>query len=285
MGILRDRMERDLRNRGLAKKTIEEYLRAVKLFTAHYMKSPDLLTQEEIKNYQNYLITERKLSPSTVNVQMAAIRFFYQITLGRKWEDNVFPVVKKGKKTPVILNSREIINLFNSSENIKYRTIFLALYSTGLRLNEVIHLKAEDIDSVRSLIHVRHGKRNKERYVILPDYLLQALRNYWIKSDENKTVWLFPGRDSKQPINASTVRTFYNRAIKKTGIKKKVTVHTLRHSFATHLLDMGTNVRIIQILLGHALLSSTLLYTKMIGNRSRKIKTPLDLIAPRLKLI
>jgi len=107
MGNLRDRMERDLRNRGLAKKTIEEYLRAVKLLTAYYMKSPDLLTQEEIKNYQNYLIIERKLSSSTVNVQMAAIRFFYQITLEKKWEDNVFPVVKKGKKTPVILNSKE----------------------------------------------------------------------------------------------------------------------------------------------------------------------------------
>jgi site-specific recombinase XerD len=208
---------------------------------------------------------------------MAAIRFFYCVTLKRDWRADAIPWMKVGRKVPIILSPEEVSKLLTSCDSIKYRAILAILYSAGLRISEALKLTAKDIDSQRMLIHVRYGKGNKERYSILSMRLLLLLRDYWKKNREDKTFLLFPGASPQKPVGNHLVRRALLVGLKKARIEKRITLHSLRHSFASHLLESGTDLRTIQSVLGHANFSSTCLYTHVTSLSRLGVKSPLDL--------
>ena len=282
MGQLKEKLRRDLITRGFSTETERAYLSAMQAFVVFQKKSPDLLKPEDIQRYHLYLIQEKKFSASTVNVHMAAIRFFYWETLGVNWDPNIIPFTKVTRKVPIILDPQEVADIFNSIKNIKHKALLMTLYSAGLRTNEAINLKAEDIDSKRMLIHIREGKGNKQRYSMLSKTLLQILRRYWVENKGVKKHWLFPGRDCTQHVDRSLLGLVFKKAQKRIHIKKNVNVHSLRHGFATHLLEMGVNLRVIQALLGHSCISSTTIYTRVQKDIFEEIRNPLDEMASKL---
>jgi len=263
MTPLRKRMLEELQRRNYSPETAREYILAVKQFAQYFDKSPDLLGAEEVRRFQLYLLTEKKLAPATVKLRMSALRFLYKKTLKRRdlnFDDIPFP--KAPKKLPVILSPHEVMQLINAAWNLMHRTIWMVLYGTGMRRTEVRMLKVEDIDSERMVIHIRNAKGSRDREVPLTPVLLRALRKYyrWKKP----RVYLFPstrghlGED--QPVSDKTIWHVCRMAAKRAGINKKVGPHSLRHSYASHLLDAGTDLRTIQFLLGHARLEHTLIY-------------------------
>jgi integrase/recombinase XerD len=245
MGVLRENMIRDLTTRGLSEHTIEVYSRSVINLTKYYRRSPDRITAKEIQAYQYHLVQSGKMSAKTINVYMAGIRFFYLVTLSKNWNSRFFPTIKEERKVPIILSEDEVSKLIASAKNIKHRTILMTLYASGLRINEALHLKAADIHSHRMLIHVRFAKNSKERFAILPQSLLDQLRLYWKQSNEDKTHWLFPGTDSKKLLTSDTMRRVFAELRSKAEVHKEATLHTLRHCFATHLLEKGVDLRTV----------------------------------------
>jgi integrase/recombinase XerD len=283
MGKLREEMRWDLRKRGLAESTIESYLRYMIAFVKHYRKSPDEIGLSEVKQYQRFLI-EKDLAPNTINGAMAALRFFYTVTLKQEWKKGEVPWMKRRKKLPVVLSPLEIADLLNAVDQIKHRTILMTMYSSGLRINETVHLRAQDIDSKRMLIHIKFAKGGKDRQSLLSPILLETLRRYWKKNAEDKSHWLFPSiMDPKKTIFPTSIRRAIYKAKKKIGLKKQVSTHTFRHCFATHLMEMGIDLRVIQILLGHALISSTTRYTQLRTQMIPELGNPLDAISSNLK--
>jgi integrase/recombinase XerD len=280
---LRSRLERDLRIKGRCPQTVKSYVRVIELFLEHCGPKFNIskLNLEMVLNYQHYLLETRKLAPTTVNVNMAAIRFFMTKTLGIKLAEGAIPWVKKKRKVPVILSIDEVAALVNSIENLKHRTLILTIYAAGLRSNESVHLKAEDIHSDRMLVHVAHGKGGKTRYTLLPPVLLQALRFYWKNWPEDKKQWLFPG-DDQGHISNTKARRIFREAKKKIGLQKQVTLHSLRHAFATHLLEMGVDLRYIQVLLGHARISTSTIYSQVRESQFRELMSPLEVLGKKL---
>jgi len=201
------------------------------------------------------------------------------------WPKDFMPRVKRRKKLPVVLSPDEVVALLNATSNLKHLTMLTTMYAAGLRSFEVVNLKAEDIDSKRMIIHVREGKGKKARLVMLSESLLRSLRNYWVKwSHEDKTSWIFPGaHDNSVPYSRHSIRRVYREAKEKAGIKKPGGSHVLRHSFATHLLELGVDLRIIQLMLGHAVISSTTIYTHVRQDCYRQIKNPLDMISGKIR--
>ena len=277
MTTLRQRMTDDLRLRNRSLRTINTYLACVAHFARHFGKSPELLGQEEIRQYQVYLVEQRRVSWSYFNQAVCALRFLYRHTLSRDWVVAHIPFPRQPRKLPVILSQAEVIRFLEAIKKIKFRAILMTAYATGLRLSEVTHLRVSDIDSQRLVIRVRQGKGQKDRYVMLSPKLLEVLRLYW--RSERPATWLFPSLRKDQPINHSVVQRACRRAGLDAGLSKPVTVRMLRHCFATHLVETGTDIRIIQSLLGHSHLSTTQIYTHVSAKTVRATQSPLELLA------
>lgn len=272
-----------LKERNFAQSTQTEYCRDLGYFFKYLgSKDPLTVTVDDVRAYQVHLI-ERKLKVNTVNRQVAAVRMFYQRTLNRGWPHNFVPWLKKKRTLPVLLSLDEVAAIINETPYIKQRTFFMTIYATGMRSCEARALKAKDIDSARMQILVQ-GKGGKQRYALLSNFLLYSLRRYWVECKENKSVWLFPGGGQlweRQYCRTSARRAFM-ASKKRAGINKPGGVHVLRHCFATHLLESGVDLRIIQILLGHSVIGSTEIYTHLRRTFAQEIKNPLDAIAEKL---
>jgi integrase/recombinase XerD len=277
MTPLRQRMIEDMGVRNLAAGTQQNYIDAVAKFARFFNKSPELLGPEEIRTYQVYLVYHKHVSWSVFNIAVCALRFLYKVTLGKEWAVQHIPFGKTPKKRPVILIPEEVGMFLQAITNIKHRVLVMIAYATGLRTSEVLHLRVRDIDSKRMMIRVESGKGNKDRYVPLSPLLLTWLRSYWKVAHPSN--WLFPGKVAGKPLNPRSVREACRLARKNSGIQKRVTLRTLRHSFATHLLESGTNIRVIQTLLGHRSLNTTAIYTHVSNSTICATASPLDRLA------
>lgn len=262
MTALRRRMQEDMKLRDFSVKTQAAYLHAVTALAMYFGRSPDLLSEEDVRKFFLYLINERKLAPSTVRQHRCGVRFFYHVTLGRKW--GLFGLIqpKRGRKLPVVLSRGEVGRLISAVRKPIYRVAMLCTYLCGLRLSEVLGLRIGDIDSERMLVRLVQSKGRKDRYVLLPERLLEILRDYW--AAEKPEDYLFPSQAhwcSGQSIHRASLQRAVKLAAADAGIKKHTTVHTLRHSYATHLLECGVDLRTIQESLGHSNPQTTAIYT------------------------
>jgi integrase/recombinase XerD len=277
MTSLRQRMTEDMQVRNLALNTQTCYVQQVSLFARHFDKSPEKLGPEDIRAYQIYLTNERKLATGSVLIAVAALRFLYKVSLKKDWTfEDVIPAPKKPQKLPVIPSPEEVVHFLGSVRSTRNRAILTACYAAGLRITECIHLKAADIDSQRMVIRIDQGKGHKDRYVMLSPKLLETLRSYWkVVRPKN---WLFEGDIPGQPINRSSVELACQKACQLPGNRKLITPHSLRHAFAVHLLESGTDVRTIQLLLGHRSLATTARYLRIATSKVCSASSPLDLL-------
>ena len=275
MTPLRQRMIDDMRIRNLSPRTIESYVEKVAKFAQCFGKSPEHLGPEEVRTYLLARINDGLKRSSLVQI-VCALRFLYKITLHRPWENQVFPFPKKERRLPVVLSRAEMRAFFQALPSLKAVAFLSLMYATGLRVSEACNLLPGDIDSKRMVIRVRQGKGKKDRYVPLSQKLLGTLRNYW-KAARPKT-WLFEGSQAGQPIRKGMVQIWCVQARQKAGLPKLVTTHTLRHSFATHLLEAGTDLRTIQMLLGHCTLSTTAIYLHVAANAPQLSQSCGDLL-------
>ena len=274
MNALRQRMIEDMQIRNFAAGTQYAYVHAVAAFSRHFGRSPDQLGPEEIRTYQAHLVREKKTSYGVLNTAVCALRFFYRTTLGKDWRIDLIPFARREKKLPVVLSPTEVMEFFRAIASLKHRAILMTAYAAGLRVSEVAHLQIADIDSQRMLIRIRQSKGHKDRYVMLSPRLLDLLRIY-AKAARPKT-WLFPGRGGNQPVSRRGIAWACQQARLASGLSKAVTVRSLRHSFATHLLEAGTNLPTIQLLLGHASLRTTALYIHVASSTVAATASPLD---------
>ncbi len=258
MTILRQRMIEDLTIRNYSPRTIEIYVERVAKFAEYFSQSPDRLGPSHIRQYQVFLVKNQKASWAKFNQTVCALRFLYRVVLKKKWMIEHIPFPKQEKKLPVVLSRGEVARFLRAVDNLKHRTILMTLYATGLRISEAMALEVSDIDSPRMLIRVRLGKGKRDRYVPLSETLLEQLRLYWKHS--RPSGWLFPNRDPGCPLGGATIQKVCTTVALKAGLSKRVNPHMLRHSFATHLLEAGTDLKTIQVLLGHRSLNSTSVY-------------------------
>jgi integrase/recombinase XerD len=276
MTPLRQRFLDDMRLRNYSPRTLETYISCVARFAQHFGRSPDELGSEEIRSYQLHLL-EQGASWCRFNQTVCALRFLYRTTLGREEQMPIIPYGKRPQRLPCVLSPEEVLRLLDATPPGRYRTLFQTTYACGLRLNEVIHLRVTDIDSGRMVLHVRQGKGDKERLLPLSLRLLDALRGYW--REYRPDPWLFPGRCPDQPVHENSVQRLCQRLLKRVGITKRASFHTLRHSFATHLLEAGVDVVTLQKLLGHSDMSTTAHYLHLTSNRLQQTPSLLDLLA------
>ena len=276
MTALRQRLIEDLQLNGLSGNTQRAYVGAVKQLAEHYGKAPDCIAEEELRQYFLYLQNKKKVSRSTFSVHLSGIKFFYQRTLG--WEWRTFDIVKglREKKLPVVLSIAEVGRILGCVRRQRYRVCLSTIYSCGLRVSEGISLRVQDIDSERMLLCVHQGKGKKDRHVPLPQRTLELLRGYWYR--HKHPLWLFPTSDARK-LPLPTAETYmtpqivgiaFRAALRESGVKKLATVHTFRHSYATHLLEAGVPLRVIQAYLGHASINTTTIYTHL----TKKVKAP-----------
>jgi site-specific recombinase XerD len=266
----------DMRLRNFSPHTQEAYLLQVSQFARYFAKSPELLGPEEPRTYQLHLLTEKKLAPSSLHVAASALRFLYRVTLKKPWEVEELPWPKKPQTLPVVLSQAEVTRFLESVRSLKQRAILTVCYAAGLRIGEVLHLKPIDIDSQRMVIRVDQGKGRKDRYVMLSPALLALLRTYW--KTVRPRLWLFPGTRPEQPISRHAVHLACQQARRRARLKKPISPHSLRHTFASHLLEAGTEIRTIQLLLGHRSLSTTARYLKVATRTVCATTSPLDLL-------
>ena len=277
MGKLRDRMVQDLKLTGYSPVTARIYLHWTKSFTHHFMLSPTEMGEEQIRSFLLYLLDERKLSHQSYRQAYAALKFLYTVTLKRPFEVHWIPRRRRQPRPlPDVLAGSEVRAVIRAIEDLRYQVLTMAIYGAGLRVTEACRLCVKDIDSLRMLIHVRHGKGNKDRYVMLSERLLNALRQYWKK--QRPKDFFFPGRTELGHLSPEAVRKVLRHAAVKAGLDKHVTPHLLRHSFATHLLETGTDLAVIQALLGHRYLESTAGYTRISSRVLRRVQSPLDVL-------
>ena len=279
MTHLRKIMLEELERRNYAQATIDCYLRAVAEFSLHFHRPPNQLGPEHIRQYQAHLFGQRKLAPSTVTQRLAALRFFYIKTLRKPWSIAETPYPKKVQRLPIILSSEEVAQLIDSALTPFHHILLMALYATGLRRAELARLKITDIDSHRMIIHIQGGKGRKDRDVMLSPKLLEALREYWRGLRRKPKDWLFPGgrwHTANHPITTKVVWNACQKAAQRAGIHKKIHPHTLRHCFATHLLEAGADLRTIQVLLGHRDLEETTIYLHLSQRHLNATASPLD---------
>ena len=266
---LREKMIEDMQLRGFAPKTQEAYLLAVRQLAKYHRKSPDQIDEEELRGYFLYLKNEKRVSRSTCTIALCGIKFFFQHTLGREWKTFEFLRPPKEKKLPVVLSMAEVGTILARVRHQRYRVCLSTIYACGLRLLEGVQLQVKQIDSQRKMLHIKQAKGNKDRYVPLPDASLKMLRQHWLT--HHNPVWLFPGlrgnwisaEKARRPMSESGIQRAFRAARLESGIQKHATVHTLRHSYATHLLEAGVNLRIIQSYLGHASPATTAIYTHL----------------------
>ncbi len=274
MTPLRRRMIDDMTLRNFTKATIKAYVRAVARFARYFHCSPDRLGREHVRSYLLHLLNEQHVSQSYYKLTRCALRFFYRETLGRDDVPASLAPVKQPRSLPVVLGPDELARFFAAVKNLKHRALLMTAYAAGLRVSEVTRLRVADIDSGRMVIRVRRGKGQKDRYVMLSPRLLEVLRAYW-KAARPSDV-LFPGAAPDRPLTAGSVRKVCSRARQAAGLDKHVTVHTLRHSFATHLLESGTDLRTIQVLLGHHSFSTTARYVHVATASLPSTRSPFD---------
>ena len=269
-------MQTTLKLAGYSPKTISAYTDHVRFFAEHFNQSPEDLEDKEIRDYLLYLYEKRNLSDSYINIAYSALRFLYETVLEREWNTKQIPRRKKQKKLPVVLDQSEVLDVIRNTNNLKHRTILSTIYSAGLRVSEAAHLKVEDIDSKRMQIRIENGKGRRDRYTLLSKTLLMLLRKYW--RAYQPPYWLFPGRPKTKPISSESIQRIFRKASNKARINKRVTPHTFRHCFATHLLEAGTDLRRIQKLLGHKNIRSTSKYTHLAKDEVLKTQNPFDLV-------
>ena len=275
MSPLRRRMIEDMQIRNLTPNTQRVYVANVLRFACHFRKSPDLLGPTEIRTYLLHMTRERRLAASSIIVTVSALRFFYMVTLKRPWvvEDDI-PAGHQGRKLPVVLSKAEVARFLGAVDNLKHRMVLTVCYATGLRIFEAIRLRPAAIDSKRMVIRVEQGKGRKDRYVMLPPTLLDMLRDYWKRTHPGE--WLFPGRSPGQPVHPLTINLTCREVARQCGIGKPVAPHALRHAFAVHLLEAGTDLRTIQLLLGHRNLSTTAQYLMIATSTVCATASPLE---------
>ena len=277
MTSLRTRMTEDMQIRNLAVHTQNTYLLQVALFARHFNKSPELLGPEQIRTYQVYLTNEKKLATSSILIAISALRFLYRVTLKKSWAiDDVIPAPKKPQRLPIILSPEEVIQFLAAVTSAKHRAILTTCYAAGLRISEAVALAPPAIDSKRMVLRVELGKGKKDRYVMLSPKLLTTLRDWWRL--ERPQHWLFPGNLPDRHITRAAVEHECQKAHAACKIPKPITPHSLRHAFAVHLLEQGTDVRTIQLLLGHRSLATTARYLRIATTKVCSTTSPLDLL-------
>lgn len=279
MGELYNKMVRDLALRNLAVGTCQQYLRCCRGFVRYHMRSPDQLGEAEIKEFLEHLLL-RGGSPEQLKMYVAGIKFLYGVTLDRRELVERIPWPKVPHKKPVVLSGTEVEKVLGAVKSAVPAMALATAYGTGLRVSEVCKLRPEDIDGKRGLIHVRLGKGGKDRYVMLPSSLLEALRRYW-QQVRPSGGWLFPGRKKGTHLHPTAINYALKQAVTAIKLKKRVTSHTLRHSFATHLLELGTDLRIIQVVLGHASIRTTARYAQVSARHLATVKSPLDVLGTK----
>ena len=270
---LRRRMVEDMTVRNLSPATQRSYLYAVAKFSRFFGKSPERLELEDVRTYQVHLASQG-IAWATLNQTVAALRFFYGVTLDRPEIPERIAYAREPRRLPVVLSADEVVRFLEAVPSLKSRTALTTAYAAGLRVSEVVALKVADIDSGRMLIRVEQGKGGKDRYVMLSAQLLAILRTYWRLAKPRH--WLVPGRDEEHPIDQTVLHAACRSACEAAGLTKHVTVHTLRHSFATHLLESGADIRIIQVLLGHTNISTTARYAQVATSTIQGTASPLD---------
>jgi site-specific recombinase XerD len=277
MGKLRDQMIEDLQLRDYARGTRKAYVNCARAFVAYHRRPPEQMGEPEIRQFLMHLVETKKASPASRKMHVAGIKFLYEVTLRRPEVVASIPWPKVAHGVPEILSGTEVIGLLDAVESIKHRAVIMTAYGAGLRVSEVCAPQVDDIDSQRMTIRVRHGKGNQARYVPLPERALFLLRRYWV-AERPKKPWLFPGSQAGCPVSTASVRHHLGAAAPKTGLTKRVTPHVLRHTFATHLLELGTDVRVIQMLLGHRSIKSTVRYTHLTSRVLAKTQSPVDVL-------
>ena len=270
---LRRRMIEDMKIRGFSEKTRSDYVRHVKAFAHFFGRSPHRAGPEDLRRYHLHLTASGVGSPS-INSAVSALRFFFKVTLGRPEVTEPMPFIREPQRLPVVLSADEVAALLRATAGSKYRAALSVAYGAGLRASEVTALKIGDIDSARMTIRVEQGKGRKDRFALLSPVLLTILRAWW--QEARPLGWLFPGRDPGQPLTTRQLNRACHQAAEAAGIAKRVSMHTLRHSFATHLLEQKTDVRVIQVLLGHKKLETTARYTQVALKTIGEVKSPLE---------
>ena len=273
MGKLRDQMLADLQLRGATTRTQETYLREVSNLAKYYNRSPEELGEDELKEYMLYLMKERQLSDGTYRFYVAALKFLYRTTLKREWVVEKIKCPRRKRKLPVVLDLSEVESLFSVTKNLKHKAMLMITYSSGLRVSETARLKMTDIDSKRMTVRIRQGKGG-DRYSILSQTALEQLRQYWKKY--RPTEWLFDGQKKDDHITTNSIQQLFYKAKKLARITKPASVHTLRHSFATHLIEAGTSLHHVQLLLGHRSPTTTTVYLHVSRLNLSQVISPLD---------
>src|SRR5580658_4051732 len=276
---LRQRLIDDMTARRFSEDTRRDYVRNVRKFAAFLGRSPDTATSEDLRRFQLHM-AQQQVSPWSINAAIAALRFFFTETLERPALVRPLRIVNEPRKAPVVLSQEEVARLLEAAPGVKYKAALSVAYGAGLRVSEVVALKVSDIDGQRMTLRVEQGKGQRDRYVMLSPQLLELLREWWHAA--RPQVWLFPGQNSINPVTARQLNRAVHAAKDLAGISKRVSPHTLRHSFATHLLEQGVDIRVIQVLLGHAKLETTALYTRVAVNTVRDIKSPLERLGVNL---
>jgi integrase/recombinase XerD len=277
MTSLRQRMTEDMQVRNLALNTQSCYVQQVSLFARHFNKSPEQLGPEDIRTYQVYLTNEKKLAPGSILIAVAALRFLYKVSLKKDWTfEDVIPAPKKPQTLPIVLSPEEVLQFLDCAGGTRHRAILTTCYAAGLRISEAVRLTVPDIDSARMVIRVDQGKGQKDRYVMLSPKLLEILRDWW--RVEKPKQWLFPGDIPGQHISKNAVEQACQKARRRCPIPKPTTPHSLRHAFAVHLLESGTDVRTIQLLLGHRSLATTARYLRIATSKVCSTTSPIDLL-------
>lgn len=274
MGQLRDQMVMEMQLRNYSDKTIEDYTRHIVWYTKYFGCSPAELGEADIKRYLHHLLVERQLSWSSVNVSYSALQFLYEKTLKRRWNVAKIPRPKGGLKLPEILSDKELVRLFEATHNLKHRMMLMITYAAGLRISETTNLKLSHIDSDRMQIRVEQGKGRKDRYTLLSAPLLPALRRYYRHYRPLK--YLFEGNKPGLPLATESIRKVFRAAKELAGIKKQATVHTLRHCFATHLMENGVDLLTIRQLMGHRSIKTTMRYVRIRHEHIQTVVSPLD---------
>jgi integrase/recombinase XerD len=277
---LRRRMIEDMTVRHFKPKTQHDYIRTVKALAAFLGRSPDTATAEDLRRFQLHL-TETHVRPPSINCTVTALRFFFSVTLDRADAIKHLTFVHEPRKIPVVLSPEEVVRLLEAAPGVKYKAAFSVAYGAGLRVSEVALLKVHDIDSERMMLRIEQGKGRKDRYAMLSPLLLDLLRDWWRIA--RPKAWLFPGQDPLHPISTRQINRACHAAADTARITKRVTPHTLRHSFATHLLEQNVDIRVIQTLLGHSKLDTTALYTRIATNTIRAVMSPLERLSLKPK--
>ena len=284
MGQLRDRMAEDLKLSGYSPSTHRIYVHYAKNFAKHFMRSPAKMGEEEIRTFLLYLLDERKLSHDAYRQCHAALKFLYSVTLRRPFEVEPIPRRRGKRRLPTVLSGSEVQRLLKALTKDKYRAVVMTIYAAGLRVSEACRLRIPDIDSKRMVIHIREAKGGKDRYVMLSQVLLQTLRDYF--REHRPRDFLFEGNSRTGHVSREAVRSALRRAGKKAAIAKNLTPHMLRHSFATHLTELGVNLRVVQALLGHEHITETSRYTSVSTRHLQRILSPLDVLStPRANVL